>query len=759
MLAGGEVHERSVHHDGLSGQVVAAVASEVAVLNQTVAERSASRGGNAACTAVLLDVGRRSVADTSGVLVFEVDRVAVASGVRQGHGLEDVAEVRSVVVAARPEVVDGSGGHHFVPVQVAGTHAGTRAAVDRLGHEGNVVRNTVGVGGGHAGHRAFGILQDDRGAGHIFGRTGDVGLQRDIQLAEAVKGTASGDFHRCGVDRSFDEFHGSSAGDEDVLGVGHHNIGQREHSITVGFNTNGVVFDGHAVEFNGSRGSRCVLEGSTRRTRDGTGERTADVGLVVDTSHGLVLKVEVFEVHLARSRVGHEHTVVSAGHAQAVSGSRGLSDEFQTSLGSTDDINVFEVTCSEGATDFNTGGSARDRAVLEERRTGFTDVVAEVAWVVARASHEVVAVLVVVSTLVHHVHPKVDLGDVSTVGNCTGDVDDREGHASTLAAVHVVGVGIVKTDTVVVGVATSSVAGWVANVSGLTWTGRWLSVVSFRWRVDTGETGSWGVVAPVLVRVARLVVARWAVLGCFPAESELVRSFVVVGVAHGLTKPVAVHVVEVAVPALVVGSVAVAVVVAVPRWCATGSAVVGVGTGGDGWVVATVGVVALLAAVRDVPLVASIVLEHDVHSVGDEVVLAREVVVGWVSVSTSPDRVGTNLHVVARAQVGGQVDLVGGPTGGLAGKGRTSVDGWQRHATVGVDTNGVAGGSETVHLRSTVVALDTHCGVLDDHVGERGTRVLNPDRRTGLTGVDDAGSVNVSRATLDLHRCHLISVG
>ena len=428
-------------------------------------------------------------------------------------------------------------------------------------------------------------------------------------------------------------------------------------------------------------------------------------------------------------------------------------------MGCTDDINVFEVACSECTTDFDTGGSTRDRAVLEERRTGFTDVVAEVAWVVAGASHKVVAVLVVVSALVHHIHPKVNLGDVSAVGNCTGDVDDREGHASTLAGVHVVGVGVVKTDTVVVGVATSSVAGWVADVSGLTWAGRWLSVGSFRWRIDTGEVGCWGIVAPVLVRVARLVVARWAVLGGFPAESKLVRSFVVIGIAHGLTKPVAVHVVEVAVPALVVGSVAVAVVVAVPRWCATGTAVVGVGTTGNGWVVATVGVVALLAAVRDVPLVTSIVLEHDVHSVGDEVVLAREVVVGWVSVSTSPDRVGTNLHVVARAQVGGQVDLVGGPTGVLAGKGRTSIDGWQRHATVGVDTNGVAGGGETVHLRSTVVALNTHCGVLDDHVGERSTRVLDPDCSSGLTGVDDAGCVNVCRATLDLHRSHLVSVG
>ena len=76
------------------------------------------------------------------------------------------------------------------------------------------------------------------------------------------------------------------------------------------------------------------------------------------------------------------------------------------------------------------------------------------------------------------------------------------------------------------------------------------------------------------------------------------------------------------------------------------------GTGRDGWVVATVGVVSFLTAVGDVPLVSSIVLKHDVHSVGDEVVLARGVVVAWVSVSTSKDGVRTNLHVIACAEVG-----------------------------------------------------------------------------------------------------------
>ena len=759
MLARGQVHERSIHHDGLASQVVAAVASQVTVFNQTVAVRSASRGREAACAAILLHVGSRGVADTGGVLVLEVDRVAVARGVREGHGLEHVAEVSCVVAAAGPVVVDGRRGNHFVAVQVAGTHAGTGSAVDRLGDEGNVVRNTVGVGGGHAGYRAFGILQDDRGSGDVLGCSGDVGLERDIQLAESVKGTASCDFHRVGVDRTFDELHGCSTGDEDILGVGHDNIGQRKRSITIGFNTNGVVLDGHAVELNGGRGTRGVLERRTCRTRDGTGKVATDVGLVVDTSHGLVLKVEVLEVHLTGSRVGHEHTVVAARDVQTVCGGRGLTDNFQTGLAWPNDVNVFEVASSERTTDFDTGGGARDGAFLEERRTRLAEVRAQVAWVVAGASHEVVAVLVVVRSSVKDIHPKVDLGDVSAIGDGTGDVHDGVGQASALSAVHVVGVGVVKADTVVVGVATSSVAGWVSNVSGLAWSSRGLTVATFGWSVGTAEVERRGVVAPVLVWVAGLVVARRTEVRGFPAEAELVRCFVVVRVAHRLTEPVAVEVVEVALPGLVVGSVAVAVVVAMPGWCTTGTAVVGVGTCGDRWVVATVGVVTLLAAVGDVPLVTSIVLEHDVHSVGDEVVLARSVVVAWVSVSTGEDRVGTNLQVVARAQVGGQVDLVGGPAGRSAREGRTSVDGWQRHTAVGVDTDGVARGGEAVHLRGTVVALNTDGSVLDDDVSERCTGVLDPNRRTGLTGVDDAGGLDVGRAALDLDRGHLVSVG
>ena len=145
-----------------------------------------------------------------------------------------------------------------------------------------------------------------------------------------------------------------------------------------------------------------------------------------------------------------------------------MSDNFDTSGTWADDIDVFEVSSSEGSTDFNTGGGSSDGSFLEQRCTGFADVVAKRTWVVACTSHEVVAVLVVVRTAVKHIHPKVDLGDVAAVGRSAGDVDDREGHTSTLTRVHVVGVGVVKTDTVVVGVATGGIAWWVSNVSGLT---------------------------------------------------------------------------------------------------------------------------------------------------------------------------------------------------------------------------------------------------------------------------------------------------
>ena len=265
------------------------------------------------------------------------------------------------------------------------------------------------------------------------------------------------------------------------------------------------------------------------------------------------------------------------------------------------------------------------------------------------------------------VHPHVNLGNVASVGGCAGDVNDGEGHSSTLSRVHVVGVGVVFTDSVVVGVATSGVAWWVSNGTWLTWPVSGLSVATFRRSVHTAEVEAWRVSTPVLVWVSGLEVSSWGEIRHFPIESELVRSFVIVGITNrGLSKPVAVEVVEVAVKAAVVVSGGFStVVVAVPGWGTAATAVVGVCSCRHSWVVRTVRIVSFLAAVGDVPCVSSIVLKHDVVSVGDEVVLARSVVVARVSVSTSINRVGADLQVIARAQVGGQVNLVGGPTGGL----------------------------------------------------------------------------------------------
>ena len=72
--------------------------------------------------------------------------------------MEDVAEVSSVVAATGPEVVNGSRSNSFVSVEVARTDACTGTTVNGLGHEGDVVGNTVGIGVGHAGHRSIGVL-------------------------------------------------------------------------------------------------------------------------------------------------------------------------------------------------------------------------------------------------------------------------------------------------------------------------------------------------------------------------------------------------------------------------------------------------------------------------------------------------------------------------------------------------------------------------------------------------------------------------
>ena len=62
-------------------------------------------------------------------------------------------------------------------------------------------------------------------------------------------------------------------------------------------------------------------------------------------------------------------------------------------------------------------------------------------------------------------------------------------------------------------------------------------------------------------------------------------------------------------------------------------------------------------------------------------------------------------------------------------------------------------------MRCTVVALDTDSSVLNDDVGQRCCRVFDPDRRTGLSGVDDAGRINGSRSTVDSDGCHVVSIG
>ncbi len=226
--------------------------------------------------------------------------------------MEDVSEVGFVGAAARPRVGDGRRSNRLVAVQVLRTHRGTGTGVNGLGHIGDVVGDTVGVGFGHAGHRSISVLQNHHGAVHVFGGSRDVGLQRDVNLSETAELTCSSDFHGRGVDGTFNELHVGRAGQQNILRVGHDHIGEEEVSITVGFNSHSVVFDVHAVELNVSTGSRTVLEGCTRGSHDGTGEVATKVGLVVDTSHGLVLEVDVLKVQLTRGRVSHEHTVVSA---------------------------------------------------------------------------------------------------------------------------------------------------------------------------------------------------------------------------------------------------------------------------------------------------------------------------------------------------------------------------------------------------------------------------------------------------------------
>ena len=211
--------------------------------------------------------------------------------------MEHIAEV-GCIAAARPEIVDGSRCNGFVSVEVLGTNARTGAAVNGLGHEGDVVRNAVGIGFRHAGHSTFGVLQNHRGSVNILGCAGDVGLQRDVHLSQAAEVTRSGHFNCCGVNGTFNELHRRRTRNDHVLRVGHDNIGEDELTRSVGVDTDGVVLNGHAREFNSSCCSRCVLEGRTSGTGNGTRDIATNVGLVVHTSNELVLQVHVHEVDL-----------------------------------------------------------------------------------------------------------------------------------------------------------------------------------------------------------------------------------------------------------------------------------------------------------------------------------------------------------------------------------------------------------------------------------------------------------------------------
>ena len=365
VAASTEVHERSVHHDGLASQVVASEAAEVAVFDKTVAVGSASTGRDA-CASVLLGVSGRRVADSSRELVFHEHRVGIARSVREGHRCKHVAEVSSVVAAAAPVVVDRCGCHCGVADEVL---CGQTAAVHRLRGEEQVVGHTVRIRLSHAGDRTGAVLEDNGGVGHVLGHVRDVGLEGDVELSLAAELTGSGDLNCRGVNASFDEVHVGGTRHHDVLGVRHHDVGQREITASVGFDTDGVVRDGHVAELNVVVGSAGVLERCTGRSRDGTRNIATHVALVEDTGNGLVFEVDVHEVHLAGARVGHANTVVASGDAEAIRSGCGLSDDLKTGLGWADNRNVLEVACGKGATDFDTGVGARDGAVLEQGRT------------------------------------------------------------------------------------------------------------------------------------------------------------------------------------------------------------------------------------------------------------------------------------------------------------------------------------------------------------------------------------------------------
>ena len=326
------------------------------------------------------------------------------------------------------------------------------------------------------------------------------------------------------------------------------------------------------------------------------------------------------------------------------------------------------MTGGEVATDFHTDVGAVDGAVLEQRRTGLALVVTEVRRIVARTGHELVAVLVVVRTVVQDVDVHRRRGEVAG-----GDVHNREGHASTLAAAHVVRVSVVHTDVVVV--RADEALGWNHHAA------------------PSGPAV--GAEAPVVVRVVRVGSAGGHTVDVLPVEAERCGPVVVVGVRTGLSGEVPVD--TRGAPAAVegvantVGSVVNAVVVAVPLWDTTRATLVGANIANT--LVGVARAVRIVSGVTsaDVPGVAGVVGQLHAVAVGDEVVLARPVVVVRVSVATGVDRVGAHLEVVAVPDEGREVDVVGLPSPAHASERRGTVDGGEAHATLHVHTDGVVG--------------------------------------------------------------------
>jgi len=112
-------------------------------------------------------------------------------------------------------------------------------------------------------------------------------------------------------------------------------------------------------------GVSTVLERSTGRAVDITGQVTGQIGEVVHTSQSLVVQVEVGHVHRARGRASNQHTVVTVGDVEAVERRRGLTGHVEPSVGGVGHGDVLVAACSEGAADLNTVVGTGDGTVGE----------------------------------------------------------------------------------------------------------------------------------------------------------------------------------------------------------------------------------------------------------------------------------------------------------------------------------------------------------------------------------------------------------